>query len=145
MSAFIVSDDTITCIAKAFTTYGIEFRGGRAKTTMEMILFMEESEIKRIGQALLDENYRSVNFRYGEENEAPEFEPTELDEFDEGIVMGCIECYEYQACETNDWEETLVYKDIQRLKSKILMRLLKKFNMKMPYGYHGYDMLEEGI
>ena len=143
MSAFICDNKTITCIAKAFIAYGVTFRGGRPKTNMELILFDANGELKRIGQALLDENYRSINFRYREDTEVPEFEPEEIDMFDEGTVMGCIACYTYQACETNDWEDTLVYKDLIELKNKILMRLLKAFNMKMPYGYGGFDMLED--
>lgn len=141
MSAFICNDETITCIARAFVDYGVEFRGGAPKDWIQQICIDRDEEIKRIGQELLKENYRSVNFRYREENEAPEFEPAELNKgFDEGTVLGCIACYEYQACETNDWEDTLVYKDLQRLKDKILMRLVRRCGMQMPYGYGGFDM-----
>ncbi len=142
MSAFICNNETITCIARAFVEYGVEFRGGEPKSAMDMILVDTNKETKRIGQALLAENYRSVNFRYNENTEVPEFEPAEV-EFDEGTVLGCIDCYEYQSCEPDDWEETLVFKDLVELKATILKRLVKRLGMKVPYGYGGFDMLEE--
>lgn len=143
MSAFICNNETITCIARAFVEYGIEFRGGEPKDWMDTIVVDVKKETKRIGQALLAENYRSVNFRYRENTEVPEFEPARIEKLDAGIVTGCIACYEYQSCETNDWEDTLVYKDLQILKEKILYSLLRGYNMKVPYGYGGFDMLEE--
>lgn len=141
MSAFICDNETITCIARAFIDYGVEFRGGRPKTWVEQICIDVQEETKRIGQALLEANYKSVNFRYNEDTEVPEFEPAELkDGFDEGVVIGCIACYDYQSCEVNDWEETLIYKDLQRLKDKILKRLVNRCGMTMTYGYDGFDM-----
>lgn len=143
MSAFICDNKTITAIARAFVEYGVEFRGGEPKSAMDMILVDTNKETKRIGQALLAENYRSVNYRYSEETEVPEFEPERLEKLDQGIVTGCIACYEYQACETDDWEETLIYKDLQKLKQKILYSLLRGYNMQVPYGYGGHNMMED--
>lgn len=143
MSAFICDNETITCIARAFVEYGIDFRGGEEKDWMDTILVDVNKETKRIGQALLAENYRSVNFRYREDTEVPEFKPATDLKIDIGTVMGCISCYEYQTCETDDWEDSYIYKDLQRLKDKMFIALLKALNAKMPYGYNGFDMLEE--
>lgn len=144
MSAFICNNETITCIARGFVDFGVDFRGGRPKTWIEQICIDRNEEIKRIGQALLEANYESVNFRYNENTEVPEFEPAPLNEgFDEAIVLGCISCFDYQACEVNNWEDTVVYKDLQRLKDKITMRLVQACGQHMTYGYGGFDMLNE--
>ena len=144
MSAYVVNNETITCIAKGFVEYGVSFRGGAPKDWMDEIIVDTNKEIKRIGQALLEANYKSVNFRYSEENEAPEFEPAELTEgFDEGKVIGCIVCFDYQACELDDWEDSIICKDLNRLEHQILDRLLRRSGMEVPYGYGGHNILED--
>ena len=140
MSAFIVSDDTISVLARAFVDYQVPFHDGTYNEP-RMIIFKDE-ELKRIGQSLVNQNYRSVNFRYQEEQEPSEFVPTEV-EFDEGTVYGCIACYEYQACETADYYESEIHNSLVRLQKSLLERLLRKCEMKAPYGYHGFDMMEE--
>ena len=141
MSAFICDDKTITCIAKAFFEYGVKFKAGEPKSDFDLIIVNRDKEIKRIGQALLDANYKSVNFRYKEDTETPDFIPEEVD-IDEGKVLGCIACFDYQACETKEYYESQLYKDLQNLKTQITYRLLKRLEMPMPYGYNGHDMLD---
>lgn len=57
-----------------------------------------------VGQILLDENVRSVNYRYSEDERfvydhatpaSTRWTPVE--------ILSAIDCYEYQACETPEW------------------------------------------
>src|SRR5262252_7882178 len=61
----------------------------------------------RVGAMLVNQNKRSVNFRYDEDElEAPyEFEPLPGAP-NPLVILKAIGGYEYQACETPDWEET---------------------------------------
>ncbi len=94
-----------------------------------------------IGQILLDENFRSVNFRYSEENKAPKYvhektytgvyfytngynslEDLKLHEIkicsilDPKLILQLISNLDYHSCETNDWKETEAYMILERIK-----------------------------
>ena len=57
MSAYICDNKTISALAKAFVDYGITFTDN---TTSQQAFIIVNDEYKRIGQSLLDQNYRSV-------------------------------------------------------------------------------------
>lgn len=137
MSAYICDNKTISALAKAFVHYGITFKDN---ITSQQAFIIVNDEYKRIGQSLLDQNYRSVNYRYGEDTKTPEFEYEDV-EIDEGIIYGCISCYDYQACETDDYFESAIHHSLMNLKEQLLERLIKRCGMKAPYGYNGHDML----
>ena len=91
---------------------------------------------------MLDQNYKSVNQRYSEnELVTPEFIYKDLD-IDAGMIYGCIKCYEYQACETDDYFESKLHFSLMRLKDAMLKRYIRNENLKIPYGHNGYDMEE---
>lgn len=141
MSAFICDNKTISVLARAFFDYQVTFEGLPPKSGIDMILVDVNKEVDAIGQALLDYNYKSVNYRYSEDEKAPEFHCEEVT-FDEGIVLGCLECYDYQACEPEDYYESYIYKNLLRMKDALLKRLIRKAGMKVPYGYDGHNMME---
>lgn len=141
MSCFICNNETITVLARAFVDYGVNFHGLPPKSDIDTILVDLNKEVKRVGQALLDQNYLSVNARYNENTESPEFNPVPI-EYDEGTVIGCIECYEYQACETDDWEECWVKRNLDHLKNAVIYRMCRKLDVAVPYGYNGHNILE---
>ena len=71
------------------------------------------------GQMLVNENYRSLNARYGDsEGEAWEYSFAEVapvaGEWYEVknlvAVLKAVDCYEYQACETDDWQTTEAFR-----------------------------------
>lgn len=129
MSCYICDNETISVIARAFVDYEEVFvnNNGFLLTTS-----------KEIGQALLNQNYASVNFRYDEDEKAPEFNPNFKIEYNEGDVIGCIRCYSYQACETNDWDDSNILRSLNRLMLNISARLVKRCGMKIPWGYENY-------
>lgn len=132
MSAYIVSNKTISAIAKAFAAYGTVYRASNYNPKPSIIKTLR-SEITDIGQSLLDQNYASVNARYGEETPAPKFFFEDV-EINEGVVVGCIKCYIYQACESPDFETSDLYYSLKRLKDRILERLINKAGQEIPWG-----------
>jgi len=85
MSAFIVSEETIALLVEALFKYDLACLDG-----------------SRVGQDLLDHNYRSVNYHYGESTLVPEY----THEGTQGILLNdpytvykVARCYHYQSCE----------------------------------------------
>lgn len=142
MSAFICNDETISVLARAFFDYQVSFEGLPPKSDLDYILCDVKKEVNQIGQALLQQNYDSVNYRYRTNELTPEFQCKDVN-YDEGTVLGCIACYEYQACETEGYHDSYIHKNIERLKDKILARLVRKLKLKVPYGYGNFDMTED--
>ena len=129
MSCYICDNETISILARAFHDYEEDFRDNQG---------FYLNSVQEIGQALLKQNYASYNFRYDEENKVPKFKPNYKITFDEGDVIGCIRCYDYQSCETNDWDNCNIERSLDRLKDTILKRLIKRCGMKIPWGYGNY-------
>ena len=76
-----------------------------------------------LGQLLWDENYRSVNARYNEDEKAPEyvFEPLERGKVPTiWQAYSGIDTYEYQACEADDWYTTPAFRFCVALKDKLV-------------------------
>lgn len=64
-------------------------------------------EPETLGQMLLNENARSVNHRYNEEDTPPEFIWDRFQRpFTPVQILKAVACLRYQSCETPDWEET---------------------------------------
>jgi hypothetical protein len=70
-----------------------------------------------LGLDLLRENFRSVNYRYSEEEPVPEYRWTPVAEVQVGeltkehllqIIMA-VHCYEYQSCEHPEWEDSRAF------------------------------------
>lgn len=134
MSAYVVSHETISVLVKGFEIYGVDYKAENINNDL--------NKKKRIGQSLLDQNYASANQLYSEnELVTPEFIYKDLD-VDAGIIYGCIQCYEYQACETDDYFESKLHFSLMRLKDAMLKRYIRNENLKIPYGYNGYDVGE---
>jgi hypothetical protein len=77
-----------------------------------------------VGLMLLAQNYASVNYRYDEHEEEPLYRFQELGcTIDPVVVFKAIDCYNYQSCESPDWEETEAYAFCQALRSKMIHAL----------------------
>lgn len=144
MSCYIVDNKTISALAKAFVDYGVKYRAENYKDTNPFgcAWIIDTDSLKHdIGQSLLEQNYASWNYRYDENDETPNFEYEEV-YIDEGIISGLIKCYEYQACETDDYFQSDIHKSLTELKAKLFDRLLMRCGMKE---YWGYDIYMEEV
>jgi len=140
MSCYIVSDETISVLAKAFVDYGVDYRADNYSPQNTVIIMMNTLR-KEIGQSLLEQNYKSYNYRYREENSVPVFNYTDI-EINEGLVYGCIRDFYVQASEDPDFYDSDMYYSLRDLQEQLLKRLLKKAGQKAPYGYNGFDLLD---
>ena len=134
MSAYIVSDETVSVIVKAFEIYNICYNEKDYNET--------DIERKRqsLGQYLVDQNYRSVNYRYIDQMTPHKFEFTDINlmvngKLDTGLIVGCIDCYNYQACETEDYWQSKIYHSLRWLKDKILNQYIKQDGFEKSWGY----------
>jgi hypothetical protein len=122
MSAYIVSHDTIDVLVTFAIDNRINFRVGNVDCVSELASATE------IGKLLLLENERSVQFRYpgddnaglpgtvGERASNYEFKRSEcLREF----MREHADEYDYQACETNDYEQSVAYQIIQAIEAEL--------------------------
>lgn len=77
-----------------------------------------------IGQKLVDENYRSYNHRYREDNEPHTFRssPCSKQYTLVGLIKAC-HCYRYQSCEHPDWNESEAYAIVSALLARAVRRL----------------------
>lgn len=77
-----------------------------------------------VGQMLIDANAASVNARYSEENsytyeyESPKYVSWSLVE-----VLAAIDCFEYQACEVEDYYNTEAPAFCRALRNNLISRL----------------------
>lgn len=119
MSAFVVSQshlDAIISNAGKFTN-----RISLPEGILEL-----PNDADEIGQILLDENVRSVNYRYKENEPAPEYHwkpsthnlgPVEL--------LKVIGCLEYQSCECPDYPVTLAAVALAAIKAACISAIIK--------------------
>ena len=133
MSAYIVNDKTIHAIVKGFRVYDATFAADDYKNAVSVITSIKELS-NAIGQSLLNQNYKSVNYRYRENTDTPKYSYEDV-KINEGILIGCIDCYEYQACETDDYFNTDIHYSLLRLKDKIIERMIKEKGQEIPWGY----------
>lgn len=140
MSAYVVNDETISVLVKAFEIYGIDYRADDYQPPNGWIVNLNE-ERKRIGQSLLKQNYKSVNYRYREDEKPREFEYKDVDlvsngSLDTGLIFGCIECYECQADETKEYEQSRIHESFVRLKGAMLERYIDQSGHEIKWGYN---------
>lgn len=104
MSAFIVPDYHINALVTwAMERHGLSavsyFWGGRRREV--------RNDQKRIASVLFAQNVRSVNYRYQDAEPAHGFKfqrvANRLNPID--VIKAC-HGYSYQACETDDWDQT---------------------------------------
>ena len=76
-----------------------------------------------ICQILLEQNYRSVNFRYEEDESAPNFVAMLVRQCSPVEIIKLCDCYNYQSCETEDWDQTQAYAISQALRERAISML----------------------
>ena len=138
MSVYVVDHRTISVIVKGFEIYNVDYEAENYTKPIQIVIKLKELR-DAIGQSLLDQNYKSVNYRYHEDDPTPKFEYKDLN-VNPGMIYGCIECYEYQACETEDYFNSVIHWSLVELKEAMLKRYIKNDGYKIPWGYGGNDM-----
>jgi len=132
MSAFIVGNKHINVMLQAATRNRYPGHGLSYYWNREPHYF--NGNTQDIGQKLVDENYRSVNHRYGEQETPDQFKTMVLDKCYTPVeIIKACDCYRYQSCETPDWQDTEAHAIMVALRERAI-RLLP-----------GYDDADWGI
>ena len=118
MSAFIVSDSHINALVRYASRHKVGVSYGA--TVMRLNAFDNE---QAVAQILLDENMKSVNYRYSES------ETTSIN-YDRGApILSAIQaikaaqCLRYQSCEHPEYEDSLASKFIEAIIADAIPRL----------------------
>jgi hypothetical protein len=133
MSAYVVDNKTISAIVDGIINYNVDYRADNYEAPVQVIIDLQELR-NAIGQSLFDQNFDSVNYCYGGHTVAPRFEYERV-EVNPGIILGCVQCYEYQAGETKHYFESVLHFSLQDLVNKMLERYIEKDGFEIPWGY----------
>lgn len=109
MSAYVVSNNTIRAVVGYAEEHDLWAMGVRTKD--------------ELGQALLDENVRSVNNLYQEDHQAPTFTYGDGYPVTPSQAAWHLLCIDYQSCETDDWPQTRAHALLYRLLQNITKHL----------------------
>ena len=118
MSAFMVDNDLIDLLVSA--------AGGKLSWYHNDV-WHYATDPTEVGRMLLAENRRSIDYRYSEHEPVPDYTFRRVTGIGEAIsdaqVAQAIFCFDYQACETPDWETSEAYAFCQALKDQLLREL----------------------
>ena len=118
MSAFIVSKNHINTLVN----YGYHNRLYRYISEDNILRFNDEPT--KIGQILVDENYKSINYRYEEDEEHYKYKfNLSLKNYSPVQIIKACDCYDYQACETPDYDKSVAYKLIDTIRARAINSL----------------------
>lgn len=121
MSAFIVSDKLLNVIL----TMAVVKKASYYWKPNNMRVDINRANASEIGQKLLDENFRSVNYRYREKDKAERFEyrAVRSDDYSAVDVLKAINCLDYQSCETDDWDQSEAWAILDGVKDSMIRSL----------------------
>ena len=126
MSAFVVDDMHIRYLVQAGSVYGVNYyqpdETANASGYQQIPTRLNETTICR---KLLTQNYRSVEYRYqepAEEVPAIRYQPVMLPMTPVQVIKAC-DCYDYQACETPDYDQTPEHRYINHLRKAAIRAL----------------------
>jgi hypothetical protein len=78
-------------------------------------------KLEDVGQMLLNENYRSVNYRYSDDTEPHTYTPKGYGyRLTLAECVQAIACLEYHSCERPDWKESEAYAFCLAFRRKVL-------------------------
>jgi hypothetical protein len=135
MSAYIVSHDHIDALL-TFATANDPQSFGPVSYRLEPsgnLREMTQDKATEIGRILLAENERSVGHRYpgdapgdlpgaGEDVTSYTFRPWAKTPAPIDVLKGC-DCFDYQACETDDYRQSEAYRIVDAIRHRAISRL----------------------
>jgi hypothetical protein len=124
MSAFIVNHKHIDALVSAMLDAHMSYWDGHNR------VYVTRANAEEIGRILLEENVRSVLYRYGGRIGDDEKQAAASYCFVYALrsrspvqIIKAVHCLDYQSCETTDWETTLAWRICQALLSNTTSRL----------------------
>ena len=119
MSAFILNEYHLSVLGRAASA--VQRPWGQSKRTA-----FDRTEARELAQVLYEENVKSVNYRYRETTPADDFE-FDLQAFngvlDPLVILKACACYDYQACEHPDYDQSAARLLIDRVRKVFIAEL----------------------
>ena len=117
MSAWVVARAHIDVLVLAGVQFGVPYDPACRQPVGPAVL-------AAAGAELWGENVRSVNHRYGEDDQAEEYPaPAAEVVLDAVAVVKAVDCYVYQSCEHPDWAATRAANYCARLRDAAMTGL----------------------
>jgi hypothetical protein len=137
MSAYQVHSDTIDLLITAADAWRLTFENREGTDAARLHACSHRDEA---GQLLTDENARSVNYRYREDETAPKYSYRfiSLESAAVGmpvavLVLGSVRCLRYQSCEAPDYAETRAARFLDGIEAEACRRLIDTHDA--PWGF----------
>lgn len=125
MSAYVVSKAHIDALVSAAMQLGggpgtprLDFwwpDRGRVDVTLDTAT--------EIGRMLWATNHESVNYRYSENEPAPEYAFVKTREFSDAEIRDLVAGYDYQSCEHPGWRDSPAWYFCERVRHRLLDRI----------------------
>lgn len=128
MSAFIMNEDEINTIVSYFIDPNHIHGEGAWLHIGENYDYLNANNSAEVAKILMDANVKSVNERYNDET-PHEYEFEYLPQARKrpiGNIIGALDCYEYQACEAGDWNESNALEIVQALRKHLLKTIAEQ-------------------
>jgi hypothetical protein len=130
MSAYIVNKDLIDLLVTVAIEGAPHSRGLRF-VFQDEVKVLDANQANHIGQVLVDQNYNSVNYRYEETSPSYVYEYQLVQHIGGesgalipwGHVLKALSCYEYQSCESPDWDASLAFAICHAIRKKVCERV----------------------
>lgn len=108
MSAFIVNKKHIDYILSAslMNKYVVDYHS-----------------LDKTGQILINENFKSVNYRYNESHQPYQYKFQQISNIDVIQALKAIHCLEYQSCEHKNWNRSKAKKILNTIKENLIYSL----------------------
>jgi hypothetical protein len=116
MSAFIVSEEHIQSIVRGISQqdHFSYYHKGRISVNTDL-------ELNRIGQLLVNQNFKSVNVRYNSNQKPEQFMIKHFGKKRSAIqLIKACDCLEYQSCETDDYYQSEAYRIIDTARRRFI-------------------------
>ncbi len=111
MSAFIVSNTHIATLMNFAHRHHVTVYYNDRRWDAR-----NSDDFATLAQILVNQNYLSVNTRYDEGKEPADYRHIDTPEVPIVQIFKACDCYDYQACETDDYQETLARRFIDAIR-----------------------------
>jgi hypothetical protein len=108
-------DETETVFAR-----GHAWGPGMIRVAQNIYRELNTQSAETVGAMLAAQNQRSVNFRYAEEEIEAVYQHGPTGSYSPVELLKIVKCYEYQSCETPDWETTEAHNFCAALKDQLI-------------------------
>jgi hypothetical protein len=125
MSAFICSQEHINAIVNFWCSTNEDLYIYMPEIEKPLIYSAHDcSDFEMVGQILTDANYKSVNYRY-DENEEPEKYKNDIfaRSYPPVQILKALDCLTYQSCEFDGYYESLAYMIVEEIRHKAICKL----------------------